>query len=549
MRTRSTCRSPLLAVALWIAAAGLAPAQAPTLAGHPVSLDARGSLLSWIAPQDAAYGTVLKTAWERLLTGFPAEDNGLPTWLAYCCFDAQTLKGTAWPHNPASVHAGLARGAAAYYAYSGDRRVVDLLRRALDHHLANGTTPADPAWAWPSVPYASADHGATRYRGAHDFRYTGTDDPPRLGRGDGYGVIEPDKVAELGVGYLIAWQLTGDARYRDAAVACATALARHVRPGDDTHSPWPFRVVAETGVAREEYCANVAAALELFDELDRLQIGDGTAWRAARRTVWDWTVRHPLQNDRWANYFEDVFWIKAPTNVTQYDAGELARYVLEHPDRDPDWRAHAGHLLAWIETTFGGDTTREPGRQWGAIAISEQAEYTYKMGSHTARFAAAQALWAERTGDVAARDKAFRAFNWASYMADARGVVRVGPREATLWFSDGYADYLRHFQVGLGAVPEWATAGETHLLRSSSVVPEVAYAPGEVRYRSADADGDEVLRLAPGFEFRQVAIDGAPARSLAGAAIVPPGASSWNYDAATRVLRVHRRGGHEVVVR
>ena len=116
MRTRSTCRSPLLAVAVWIAAAGLAPAQAPTLAGHPVSLDARGSLLSWIAPQDAAYGTVLKTAWERLLTGFPTEDNGLPTWLAYCCFDAGTLKGTAWPHNPASVHAGLARGAAAYYA-------------------------------------------------------------------------------------------------------------------------------------------------------------------------------------------------------------------------------------------------------------------------------------------------------------------------------------------------------------------------------------------------------------------------------------------------
>jgi len=80
-------------------------------------------------------------------------------------------------------------------------------------------------------------------------------------------------------------------------------------------------------------------------------------------------------------------------------------------------------------------------------------------------------------------------------------------------------------------------------------VPEVAYAPGEVRYRSADADGDEVLRLAPGFELRQVAIDGAPAPGLAGAAIVPPGASSWTYDAATRVLRVHRRGGHEVVVR
>ena len=54
-----------------------------------------------------------------------------------------------------------------------------------------------------------------------------------------------------------------------------------------------------------------------------------------------------------------------------------------------------------------------------------------KLGAKTrvARFAAAQALWAERTGDAAAREQAFRAFNWATYMADARGVVRVGPRE------------------------------------------------------------------------------------------------------------------------
>jgi hypothetical protein len=518
-------------------------AAAPTLAGHPVRLDAQGKLESWIAPQANAYDTLLDRAWNQLLTGFGVEANGLPTYLAYCCFDAKTLKGTAWPHNPAAVHAGLARGAAQYYAYSGDPRVVDFLVRALDHHLVNGTTPADPAWAWPSVPYASADHGATRYRGAHDFLYTGTDDPPRLGRGDGYGVIEPDKVAELGVGYLIAFQLTGDARYRDAALACARALAMHVRPGDATRSPWPFRVVAETGVVREEYCANVAAALELFDTLERLQLGDVSTWTRARAMVWDWTLKYPLQNDRWANYFEDVFTIRNTSNVTQYNAGELARYLLEHPERDIEWRAHAGRLLAWIETTFGGDTARERGVQWGAIAISEQAEYTYKMGSHTARFAAAQALWAERTGDDAAREKAFRAFNWASYMSDARGVVRVGPVEDSLWFSDGYADYLRHFQVGLGAVPAWAPPGEDHLLRSSSVVTTIAYTPGDVRYRAFDAIGDDVLclRAAP----RAITVDGAAIPSGPGR----PGVSSWTFDASAGVLRVHRAGGREVVVR
>ena len=236
----------------------------------------------------------------------------------------------------------------------------------------------------------------------------------------------------------------------------------HVCPGDAAHSPWPFRVVAETGVVREEYCANVAAALELFDTLERLGLGDVSAWTRARTMAWDWTVKYPLQNDRWANYFEDVFTIRNTSNVTQYNAGELVRYLLEHPERDVEWRAHAGHLLAWIETTFGADTTRERGLQWGAIAISEQAEYTYKMGSHTARFAAAQALWAERTGDPAAREKAYRAFNWATYMSDERGIVRVGPVEESYWFSDGYADYLRHFSVGLGAMPHFAPPGETH---------------------------------------------------------------------------------------
>ena len=52
-------------------------------------------------------------------------------------------------------------------------------------------------------------------------------------------------------------------------------------------------------------------------------------------------------------------------------------------------------------------------------------------------------------------------------------MVRVGPVEESLWFSDGYGDYLRHFMVGMGSVPEWAPPREDHLLRSTSIVPEV----------------------------------------------------------------------------
>jgi hypothetical protein len=530
----------LLAAGRVGAEAPLPPADAPgTLAGHPVVLDGEQKILSWAEPRSAPYPAVVRLAWERLLTGFAPEDNGLPTWLTYCCFDGQTLRGGSWPHNPASLYAGLAQGAAAYHAYSGDGRVIDLMRRVLDHQIAYGTTPSDPAWAWPAVPYASADPGAVRYRGAHDFRFADPKDPPKLGRGDGYGVIEPDKLGELGVGYLTVYELTGDARYREAALACARALARHVRPGDSLHSPWPFRVVAETGAVREEYCANLAPTLRLFDELTRLGIGEVDEWQRARQLAWDWLLAFPVKNDVWANYFEDLPWLPKNANLNQYAPAEWARYVLLNPGRDPEWRDHAGRALAFVERTFGGDTPKEKGRQWGAVTISEQTEYLYKMGSHTARFGSVLALWHQKTGDPSAREKAFRSLNWASYMCDERGVVRVGPVEQSFWFSDGYGDYLRHFMAGLAAVPEWAPAGEDHLLGSSSVVSEVAYAPGLVRYQTFDDAGEEVLRLsfAPG----KVSADGrALSRTASGV--------GFSYDPKTGVLRVRRERARSVTL-
>ena len=57
----------------------------------------------------------------------------------------------------------------------------------------------------------------------------------------------------------------------------------------------------------------------------------------------------------------------------------------------------------------------------------------------------------------------------------ANGVVIDGQlygseTNANQWFTDGYGDYIRHFMTGMGAVPEWSPANQTHLLRSSSVM-------------------------------------------------------------------------------
>jgi hypothetical protein len=524
-----------LALAL-VAALSTAGRGQETLNRHRVVLDSQGKLLSWVEPQEQAYDRVMRLAWDFLLKTVPVESNGLKTYFTHCCIDQYKLHGDEWLHNPAGLYGMLADSAAAYYAYSGDRRVVELVEELLDYQLAHGTTPAD--WEWGSVPYASSDPAATEYRGGHDFLY----DKKHPGRGDGYGAIEPDKAGELGIGYLRFYELTGEARYRDAALACANALARHVRPGDATHSPWPFRVYAERNVAREEYSANVIGPIRLFDELVRLNLGDVPAYRRAREMAWAWMMTYPMKNAVWAGYFEDVGIHEKPENFNQYSAMETARYILLHPEFDPDWKTHVPELIRWVEKTFGVDVPKEPGNQWGAQTISEQIDDMHKMGSHTSRYASVNALWYEKTGDAAAKEKASRSFNWATYMCHENGGVNdLAVEGQTIWFSDGYGDYIRHFLAGLGSIPEWAPPQENHLLRSTSVVRSVSYLPEEVNYLTFDEGSAEVLRLS--FSPRRVTADG---KELAQRSeLNQPG---WTFDPPHGVLRVRHEGSHVIRV-
>ena len=467
--------------------------RADELNGHRVELDGAGKIIPWVQPADRAYETVIQRAWKFLLEDVRVEDNGLKSYLSYCCLNLETMRGTGWPHNPACVYSGIAESAALWYAYSGDAKPVELAKSLLDYQLAHGTTPA-AGWKWANVPYASSDHGATEYRGAIEFQYQhGQID--QMAIGDGYGVIEPDKVGELGLAYLHFYKLTGEARYRDAALACANALAANIREGTWNQSPWPFRVWAESGRVREEYSSNVIGPIKLFDEIMRTNLGDAAAYRKAREQAWSWMMKFPMSNGLWSGYFEDVFLQRYPNNLNQYSPMETAKYLLEHPELDEHWREHAASLIAFVEQHFVIDVPKEPAVQWGANAVSEQILDVNKMGSHTSRYASGLALWSERTGDAAAREKAMRSLTWASYMCRDNGFVHVGPVDQSLWFSDGYGDYIRHFLIAMAAVPEWAPKRADHLLRSSSLVTTVAYKPGEVRYRTFDKDATEVLRL------------------------------------------------------
>lgn len=499
-----------------------------TIVFHKVRLDERGVLLP---AQDVAapFAEVARLGF-RAFADIPKSENGYLPYFFSSMFKptaAATFAPHTWLHNPTGLSAMLVRSSLRWYAWSGDRAPLDAARALVDHVLSHGLTAASDDWS--RVPYASANAGELDYRGGEDAKHC--DDHTACGRGDGRGFLEPDKVGEFGNALVALHRFTGERAYLEAAIRCADALAKHATPGDAERSPWPFRVDARTGkTVREAYTSNWIYTVAFFDALDAL--GKATdAHRAARDKAWAWLVSYPMKTMHWQAFFEDIpIAKKVGDNPNQYSAGETARYLLEHPEKDPEAVAHARAILAWIEKTFAVDVEAPnvgatPGHWHGAEVISEQAEDMAKMGSHTARFASVLARLYEATGEAELRERARRSFAWATYCIDARGVVKVGPDDREgYWFSDGYGDYMIHFLDGMAAVPAWAPS-DAHVLRTDDVLVDVAYAAASVRYRGAGRGTEELRVPAPPKRVTVGGAEVAPSKGVLDVEAMPGGAA------------------------
>lgn len=528
---------------------GFAVPAAEEICSHNVNRDRAGGILPWYRPETpgAGFVQVCKLASEFIRSGVPIDpSSGQPLYFISCCFDGPHLKGEEafaagktwqeWPNNPACVFAGLVQGLILdWRVYSGDDEYVDIVGGMLDHQLKSGTTPPD--WPWGSVPYASGDPGSAVWQGAAKWEQDGM-------RGDGLHGIEPDKVGELGIAYLRFYEATGDQKYLGAAIDCADALAKHVRKeANAIKSPWPFRVNARTGEVISEYCSNVIEPIRLFDELIRirekcnLEETKVSDYRRARDIGWEWLfgTTGPMKTFVWNAYFEDVPNDPDRANRNQVTPLETARYLLKHPELDPDIDENVQAIVHWVASAFGTE---------GMEAIKEQSWCFEPMGSHTARYASICALVYERTGDPRYKERAYRFFNFATYMTYENGVVAVGPSWPGSWFSDGYGDYIRHFMEGLGAVPEWAPSSEDHLLRSSSVVRDISYEPAKINYRTFDDLGTEVLRITA--RPRSVTVDG---KTISRESSLAHEGWTWQSLDKGGILRIRRARGSDIEIR
>ncbi|MFZ0871540.1 MAG: hypothetical protein WAM90_12560 [Rhodanobacter sp.] len=506
---------------------------APAIQGRPVQLDSEGKLLPWPYPDDigASYESYFMTQWSVLRR----EYHGPRDYYFFCCvdFDRTTfalLPDRHWANSTGYLRAMLEGFVEHLYPYTGDPEAIQLLKDFVDYELRHGTTPRD--YVWSGVPYASADPGSATYRGwsrhALDF-------------------IEPPIVGEDGYGYLRLYEMTGEARYLQAAIRCADALVKNSRKGDAAHSPWPVRVYARTGKvgkkAMGEYSANVIEPIELFDELIRLKLGDVAAYQRTRDQAWQWLFRYPMTNNIWVGYFEDV----APTmeNMNNVIPLETARYLLLHPEMDPGWKKDAAQLIDWVKTT----------PKWpkyivhGALVTTEQGDGDkFCCGkpndccdSHTARLAAVEAIYYWKTGDEKYREQAFRSYNWVTYQQGFPPKGETPWGQGQWWFTDEFADGPRRMMDGLWAVPEWAPTAESHFLGTTSVVRNIAYGRGSVTYSTFDAAASDVLRL--NFTPALVLADG-----HALAPEIDENVDGYSFNTTTHVLRIRHTNARNVSI-
>ena len=202
----------------------------------------------------------------------------------------------------------------------------------------------------------------------------------------------------------------------------------------------------------------------------------------------------------WKGYFEDVQYDAINENRVQVTPVEVARYLIQHPEYDPYYKENVSTLIHWCNSVFGTQNTL------GYNAQCEQLKCMTPMGSHTARYASVCAMWYALEKQEWFKTEAFENFNWATYCTSKSGFVSVGPDWLPAWFSDGYGDYIKHFIDGMAAIPEWAPAGENHLLSSTSIVQKINYDTKRIAYRTFLPASTEVLRLKS--LPKQITVDG-----------------------------------------
>ena len=442
----------------------VSPARSQQLGYHEIRTDINGNMLPWYSDDPAtSYDFCIRKVWDFWQN------------IQTCCDSAKYyMISRTW--DPGSADSGIGGDQFAMamsswsrlYAYSGDTRLIDNMRYMADTYLQNGLS--DSLAVWPNIPYPCNMTQRAKYDG--DLI-------------SGIGYTQPDKAGSFGAELLTLYKITLTQKYLDAAIAIANTLASHTSAGDSANSPMPFRVQATTGEVANPYTTNWTGTLRLFQGLLELAQGQTKNYVEADSLILRWLLTYPVRSNVWGPFYEDVgHW-----SNTQINACAFARYILDHPALDPDWKRDARNALDWTYLSFADSDWSDK----HVFPIKEQTDYMVPGNSHTSDYGSAELLYAERTGDTSRVAQAVRQLNWATYMVDTNGANRY-PQDA-IWLTDGYGDYVRYYLYSMASNPILAPVDMPHILRTSSTISSVVYDPDSVEYTTFDSASIELLRL------------------------------------------------------
>jgi len=447
---------------------------------HPIKTDKSGKIIPWYDPNPGkAYNHVIHQVWNFWDT-MRRDMNGLPYYMNHQVWNGQFDD----PRGIGGDQFAMALSSwRLYYAYTGNEQVKTNMYFIADYYLSHGLSPA--GCPWPHIPFP---YNCFVYSGIYD--------------GDmkaGKDIAQPDKAGSFGLELIHLYKMGENKLYLDAAVRIANTLALHTSEGNINYSPLPFKVnvfTGETGklgykprtgswIDTAGYTSNWAPTLQLFLDLMELKTGDTAAYRKSFQTILKWMKAFAMKENKWGPFFEDV----DEWSETQINAMTFARFILEHRDYFPDWKADVQKIIGWVHHQF----SNEQWKKYGVVVTNEQTVYQTPANSHSARQAADELLYTHLTGDSIWYDNAIRELNWATYMVDFDGKNRFPQDEP--WLTDGYGDYVRHYLRAMDAIPALAPMQEDHILSSSSVIQQVDYRGSVKKYIYLNFDSAYLDRL------------------------------------------------------
>jgi hypothetical protein len=468
---------------------------------HIIKTDTKKNIIPWYNPDPGiSYDHVLDLVWHFWDT-MRTDINGIPYYMNHQIWQpgVNENKGLGGDQLAMALSSWQL-----YYRYTGNEKVKENMKFIADYYLTHGLSPANAAW--PDIPFPY-----------NTFIYSGVYDGDMI---IGKDFTQPDKAGSFGYELVEFYKLmsgegypsTVHKNYLAAAVKIANTLASHIKEGDENNSPLPFKVNAftgKTGVLKDKqgnetglssYTTNWAGTLSLFLELQKLKEGDTQSYKQAFDKLLDWMKKFPLRNNKWGPFFEDI----TGWSDTQINAITFACFMMDHPEYFPEWKQQVKEIINWVYEKLSNDKWKK----YGVTVINEQTAYRVPGNSHTARQAAAEMVYAARTGDRSFYENSVKQLNWATYMVDTDG-KNYYPENA-IWMTDGYGDYVRHYLRAMAAMPELSSPTENHLLSSTSVIQHVFYrdqlskyyfplikdpAHTEMHYTSYDEQGTEIIRL------------------------------------------------------